>query len=66
MGNLNADGTRLWLSGRYSRDVYLLSTTTDRAPESRVLWAPHAAPLAFSIVGRYPVMVATSALRPAS
>lgn len=26
MGNLNADGTQLWLSGRYSRVVYVLST----------------------------------------
>jgi len=27
MGNVTADGTQLWLSGRYSRAVYVLSTT---------------------------------------
>jgi len=26
MGNLTADGAQLWLSGRYSREVYVLST----------------------------------------
>ena len=26
MGNVTADGTQLWLSGRYSRAVYVLST----------------------------------------
>jgi hypothetical protein len=26
MGNVNADGTQLWLSGRYDRAVYVLST----------------------------------------
>jgi DNA-binding beta-propeller fold protein YncE len=26
MGNVTADGTQLWLSGRYDRDVYVLST----------------------------------------
>ncbi len=33
--------------------------------EARVLWVPHPAPLAFSIAGRRPVIVATSALRSA-
>jgi YVTN family beta-propeller protein len=26
MGNVTADGTQLWLSGRYSNNVYVLST----------------------------------------
>ena len=26
MGNLNADGTQMWLSARYSRVVHVLST----------------------------------------
>ncbi len=26
MGNVTADGTQLWLSGRYNRAVYVLST----------------------------------------
>jgi YVTN family beta-propeller protein len=30
MGNVSADGRVLWLSGRYSSDVYALSTTTGR------------------------------------
>jgi DNA-binding beta-propeller fold protein YncE len=27
MGGVTADGSQLWLSGRYSREVYVLSTT---------------------------------------
>ena len=30
MGNLTADGTQLWLSGRYDREVYVLSTDDGR------------------------------------
>jgi DNA-binding beta-propeller fold protein YncE len=30
MGNLTADGTQLWLSGRYNREVYVLSTVDGR------------------------------------
>jgi DNA-binding beta-propeller fold protein YncE len=30
MGGLNADGSQLWLSGRYNREVYVLSTTDGR------------------------------------
>ena len=30
MGNVTADGSQLWLSGRYSRAVYVLSTTDGR------------------------------------
>ena len=30
MGNLTADGSQLWLSGRYHRAVYVLSTTDGR------------------------------------
>jgi DNA-binding beta-propeller fold protein YncE len=30
MGNLNAAGTQLWLSGRYSRAVYVISTKNGR------------------------------------
>lgn len=30
MGNMSADGRVLWLSGRYSSEVYALSTTTGR------------------------------------
>ena len=28
MGNVSADGTRLWLSGRYNSSVYVIDTTT--------------------------------------
>ena len=28
MGGVSADGKELWLSGRYSREVYVLDTTT--------------------------------------
>jgi YVTN family beta-propeller protein len=28
MGNLNADGTQLWLAGRYDAEVYVFDTTT--------------------------------------
>jgi YVTN family beta-propeller protein len=30
MGNVSADGRRLWLSGRYSRSVYVIDTATGR------------------------------------
>jgi DNA-binding beta-propeller fold protein YncE len=30
MGNLTADGSQLWLSGRYNREVYVLSTIDGR------------------------------------
>ena len=30
MGGVSADGRQLWLSGRYSREVYAVSTTDGR------------------------------------
>jgi hypothetical protein len=30
MGNVSADGKVLWLSGRWSAEVYAISTTTGR------------------------------------
>jgi len=30
MGNLSADGTRLWLSGRFDSEVYAFDTATGK------------------------------------
>lgn len=61
----------LYLGGRASvrrrrhlRGPLRLLALTGRA-ETRILWVPHAAPQAFSIAGRPPMIVATSALRTA-
>jgi DNA-binding beta-propeller fold protein YncE len=47
MGNVSADGSQLWLSGRYDDVVYVLSTTdgtlirkipVGRAPHGLCVW----------------------------
>lgn len=47
MGNITADGTELWLSGRYDREVYVFNTTTGllvhripvgRGPHGLTVW----------------------------
>ena len=35
MGNVTADGSQLWLSGRYNRAVYVLSTDGRHADQAR-------------------------------
>ncbi len=42
MGNLNADGSELWLSGRYDREVYVIDTKTGELKHRiPVGWEPH-------------------------
>jgi DNA-binding beta-propeller fold protein YncE len=47
MGGVSADGTRLWLSGRYDSEVYVFDTTTgelvgriptDPSPHGLAVW----------------------------
>ncbi|MEZ0167743.1 YncE family protein [Microvirga sp. TS319] len=41
MGNVSADGTRLWLSGRYDGVVYAIDTSTGETRTVRVGESPH-------------------------
>src|SRR5207244_11671062 len=42
MGNVTADGTELWLSGRYDGEVYVFDTATGRLTHRiAVGWEPH-------------------------
>jgi YVTN family beta-propeller protein len=41
MGNVSADGKRLWLSGRYDDVVYVLDTTTGEVVKIPVGKEPH-------------------------
>jgi YVTN family beta-propeller protein len=41
MGNVSADGTRLWLSGRYDNVVYVVDTTTGKVATIPVGKEPH-------------------------
>ena len=41
MGNVSADGKRLWLSGRYDDVVYAIDTTTGDVTTIRVGMEPH-------------------------
>jgi len=46
MGGVSADGTQLWLAGRYDNEVYAINTTTGaytvipvgREPHGLVIW----------------------------
>ncbi len=41
MGNVSADGTQLWLSGRYDNVVYVFDTTTGAVQTIPVGKEPH-------------------------
>ena len=41
MGNVSADGTKLWLSGRYDNVVYVFDTTTGAVQKIKVGTEPH-------------------------
>src|SRR5260370_11206073 len=41
MGNVSADGKRLWLSGRYDDVVYVIDTTTGQVQQIPVGKEPH-------------------------
>ena len=41
MGNVSADGRRLWLSGRFDNVVYSIDTTTGAVDKIRVGNMPH-------------------------
>src|SRR5439155_15626658 len=41
MGNVSADGTKLWLSGRYDNVVYVIDTTTGHVSTIPVGREPH-------------------------
>jgi YVTN family beta-propeller protein len=41
MGNINTDGTQLWLSARYDHVVYVFDTTTGKVEKIKVGTEPH-------------------------
>ncbi len=52
MGGVSADGTQLWLSGRYNSEIYVIDTTTGALKRIPVGKGPHGL-CVFPQPGRY-------------